>query len=78
MIDNQDLAVKNKLADYVFVETHDTFHQQILLDEGYSRCHQPEYGPYRVYRKKPVNQKEADDDFWYTEEEDRGYVEDED
>ena len=66
MIDNQDQAVKNKLADYVFVETHDTFHQKILVSEGYTRCNQPEFGPYRVYSYRAE------------EEEDLGYVEDED
>lgn len=52
MFENQNDAVRNRQADYVFVETLDRNRQNLLEAFGYTRCPHPEFGRHRLFKKQ--------------------------
>ncbi len=52
MLDNQEDAVKNRLADFVFVNSYDWGRLKKLQEYGYHPCPEPRYGTYRAFSKK--------------------------
>ena len=52
MLDDQEKAVKEQLADFVFVNSYDWQRLKKLKEYGYHPCHEPRYGTYRAFSKE--------------------------